>query len=384
MFSNRNNMKILRFILPAMLACSIANAKEAFPSYNEYPANDSRITYVARTFSEGNDVSFDWTGSYVRIAFEGDYLAIKLSDSGKDWFNIWLDSPFTKDADRIASVKGDTTLVICDAGILKEKYGKKVPKQHCVIFQKRTEGSQGRVTIHKVEARKLLQAEPVKERVIEFVGDSFTCGYGAENSKPSDPFRPEDENQNHTHAAILGRYFNADILVAAHSGQGVNRNYNDGGRGYTMVDRYLRIFDSSDQKDADTPKWQPSAFPVKPAMTIIYLGENDFSRQRQPSKRAFVEDYIKLLKEIKDFYGEEHPVLCAAPRIEVFEYVQAAVEQAKMKNVTYTGIFRQAFLLTETGSSHHPAYPAQRKIAHNFIPYVSTMTGWPIEDKAIR
>lgn len=374
-------MNVLKYLLSALLVCSIANATT--PKLNEFPASDSHITYVARTLVEGNDVSFDWTGSYIRIAFEGSYLAVTLSDSGKDWFNVWLDSPFTKDADRILTAKGDTTLVLCDADILKAKYGKKVPKQHTVILQKRTEASQGRVTIHSFKAEKILQAEPIKQRVIEFVGDSFTCGYGTENSKPSDPFRPEDENQNHTHAAILGRYFDADILVAAHSGQGVNRNYNDGGRGYTMVDRYLRLFDASDPKDKDAPKWQPESFPVKPAITVIYLGENDFSRQRQPSKRAFTEDYIKLLKEIKAFYGEDHPILCAAPRIEVFEYVQAAVEQAGMKNVTYTGIFRQAFLMNETGSSHHPAYPAQRKIAHNFIPYISTLTGWPIQEKPI-
>ena len=375
---------MMRSIYCSVLAILLCANVSAAPKINDFPANDSRITYVARTFTEGNDVSFDWTGSYIRIAFEGDHLSVNLSDSGKDWFNVWLDGPFSKDADRIITAKGDTTLVLCDADILKARYGKKAPRQHTIILQKRTEASQGRVTIHGFKAEKLLQAAPVKNRVIEFIGDSFTCGYGAENSKPSDPFRPEDENQNHTHAAILGRYFNADILVAAHSGQGVNRNYNDGGRGYTMVDRYLRIFDSSDQKDADSPKWQPSAFPVKPAITVIYLGENDFSRQRQPSKRAFTEDYIKLLKEIKAFYGEDHPILCAAPRIEVFEYVQAAVEQAGMKNVACTGIFRKAFLVTETGSAGHPAYPAQLKIAHNFIPYVSSLTGWPVEEKAIR
>ena len=375
---------MMRSIYCSVLAILLCANVSAAPKINDFPANDSRITYVARTFTEGNDVSFDWTGSYIRIAFEGDYLYVNLSDSGRDWFNVWLDGPFSKDAERIITAKGDTTLVLCDADILKARYGKKAPRQHTIILQKRTEASQGRVTIHGFKAEKLLQAAPVKNRVIEFIGDSFTCGYGAENSKPSDPFRPEDENQNHTHAAILGRYFDADILVAAHSGQGVNRNYNDGGRGYTMVDRYLRIFDSSDQKDADSPKWQPSAFQVKPAITVIYLGENDFSRQRQPSKRAFTEDYIKLLKEIKAFYGEDHPILCAAPRIEVFEYVQTAVEQAGMKNVACTGIFRKAFLVTETGSAGHPAYPAQLKIAHNFIPYVSSLTGWPMEEKAIR
>ena len=357
----------------------------AAPKTNEYPANDSRITYIARTQVTGTDVSFDWTGAYIRIAFEGNYLAIKLSDSGKDWFNLWLDSPASPQADRILTAKGDTTLVLCNPDILKSRYGKKAPKQHTVMLQKRTEGFQGRVTVHSVVTDgKLLEAQPVKERVIEFVGDSFTCGYGAENSKPEDPFRPEDENSNFTHAAILGRYFDADILVMAHSGQGVNRNYNDGGRGYTQVDRYLRTIDSSAQDDANAAMWVPADFPVKPAITVIYLGENDFSCGRQPAKRLFVEDYIRLLKEIKNFYGPQHPILCAAPRIEVFEYVKDAVDKAGLENVTYTGVFKKTFLREETGSSGHPAYPAQLKIAHTFIPYISTLTGWPLQNKEIK
>ena len=377
-------MKRIVILLCTLLAAG-PQVFSAQSQIKEFPANDPRVTYVTRAAVEGNAVSFDWTGSYIRINFEGSYLAIKLNDSGKDWFNLWLDNPNSPFADKVLTAKGDTTLVLCDPAMLKARYGKRSPKQHTVILQKRTEASQGRVTVQGILTDgRLLQAEPVRERVIEFVGDSFTCGYGAENSKPEDPFRPEDENQNFTHAAIIGRYFDADILVMAHSGQGVNRNYNDGGRGYTQVDRYLRTFDNSAPDDTDAAKWNPEMFPVKPAITVIYLGENDFSRGRQPSERLFVEDYIRLLKEIKNFYGTEHPILCAAPRIEVFEYVRAAVEKAGLENVAYTGVFRKNFLFTETGSAGHPAYPAQLKIAHTFIPYISTLTGWPIQDKAIK
>lgn len=375
----KRNLSIVLLFAAAVLT------EATSPKLKEFPAGDSRITYVARTLVKDNTVSFDWTGSRVRISFEGNYLAVKLNDSGKDWFNLWLDNPAGPFADQVLTAKGDTTLVLCDPAALKARYGKRVPKQHTVILQKRTEASQGRVTVQSILTDgELLQAEPVKERVIEFVGDSFTCGYGAENSKPEDPFRPEDENQNFTHAAILGRYFDADILVMAHSGQGVNRNYNDGGLGYTQVDRYLRTFDSSAPDDTLAAKWNPKHFPVKPAITVIYLGENDFSRGRQPAERLFVEDYIRLLKEIKAFYGDEHPILCAAPRIEVFEYVRAAVDKAGLHNVSYTGIFRNSFLRNETGSAGHPAYPAQLKIAHSFIPYVSSLTGWTLQDKAIR
>ena len=32
----------------------------------ESPASDSRIEYTGRTLTEGTDVSFDWSGTYVR------------------------------------------------------------------------------------------------------------------------------------------------------------------------------------------------------------------------------------------------------------------------------------------------------------------------------
>ena len=37
----------------------------------ESPASDSRIEYTGRTLTEGTDVSFDWSGTYVRVRFNG-------------------------------------------------------------------------------------------------------------------------------------------------------------------------------------------------------------------------------------------------------------------------------------------------------------------------
>ena len=375
-------------LLFAALLLTVAAAAKAPVRETVTPASDSRITWIARTLVEGDNVSFDWSGSRCRIRFQGNYLAIKVSDTGKEFFNLWFDREPDYEADKIITVTGqDTLIVLVNEADLAARYGKKVPAEHFVTLMKRNEGEQGITTVHAVVTRgALLQADPVKDRVIEFIGDSYTCGYGSENSIATDKFKPETENQNKSYNAIIGRYFDADILVIAHSGMGVARNYNDKLKGYTMVERYLNVFDNGFDEVPDAPKWDPSMFPAKPDITVIFLGANDFSVFRQPSKSQWKSRYAALLKEIKDFYGEDHPILCCATHNdpEIFEYVKMAVDAATLKNVRYTCLCTGVQLESERGADFHPNYAAHRKTAHVYIPYIATLTGWGLQDRPIQ
>lgn len=354
----------------------------------ETPASDSRITYIGRTLTEGGDVTFDWTGTYLRIAFEGDYLAIRASETGKSIFNLWVDRVPDAEADKIVTVTGaDTLIVLYDAREGAARYGRKVPKTHTATLMKRTEGEGGKTTLHAFLTHgPLLQAEGVKGRVIEFVGDSYTCGYGSENSVATDRFTQATENQNKAYDAIIGRYFDADIIVVAHSGMGINRNYNDKLRGYTMPDRYRNVFDNGFDEVPDAPKWSPDMSPARPDVTVVFLGANDFSTSRQPSRAAFRKDYLRLLQAIKDNYGPDHPILCCASMNdpEIFEYVKSAALECGLPNVSYVGLVSGVHAADERGADYHPSYAAHRKVAHVFIPYIATLTGWPLEDRPIR
>lgn len=71
-----------------LLAATLASAA-AWAQNTEYPANDRRITYVGRTQATADGVTFDWSGSSVRICFRGTALAIRVSDTDKDYYNLW-------------------------------------------------------------------------------------------------------------------------------------------------------------------------------------------------------------------------------------------------------------------------------------------------------
>lgn len=343
-------------------------------SLNTFDASDSRISYIGRTLSDGRNVSFDWSGTMMKIRFAGSYLAIRCSDTKANYFNVWVDHIPGPEADNVIRTCGPDTVVV-----IAENAGNGV---HDVVLQKRTEGEQGKVTVHNVITDgELLCAEGPGQRHIEFIGDSYTCGFGTENSVATDPFKPETENCNLTYAAIASRYFNADYTLVCHSGQGISRNYDGFRPGYTMTDRYSQTFDEEEETQWD------ASYGRYPDIVVIYLGANDFSTEMQPSKQTFIDRYCELLSKVKQNYGENIPVLCAAAKLDpgIFEYVKSACIASGFKNVAYIPIEDKVHDSgSDLGACWHPNYSGQKKMASIFIPYIATMAGWEMEEKPYR
>lgn len=374
-------MKHIRItILAAAFATALSSL--SLPAAETVKADDSRLVYVGRTLRQEGKVSFDWSAVYVRIRFQGNSLSTRVSDSRKNYYNVWIDRPMSEEPDKIIATFGKDSLIdIFSPSQMKARFGKK-PLVHDVVIMKRTEGEQGKTTFASFSTDgDFLQAEGLKDRLIEFVGDSYTCGYGSENSVASDPFKPETENSNKTYAACLARYFGADFIDVAHSGMGIARNYADHVRNYYMPDRYLHTFDED-----STATWNARAEVFRPDITLIYLCTNDFSTRRQPSLGSFKANYIRLLKSIKENYGEDHPILCIAGKndYQMSEYVHAAVIESGLKNVSWMAFSPEIYSMDEMGASAHPNYAAHIKKAYAIAPYIATMTGWQMTSTPIR
>ena len=360
------------------------------------PAADSRVTFVGRTLVENGDVAFDWTGVYFRIAFTGKSLSMRASDIKWDtttemaatrhnYYNVWIDAPMSAEPHRIIEVASmDTVIELIDPVFLKNS---KV-KVHQVIVQKRTEGEQGKTIIHEfaTDAKgQFLQAEPIRKRQLEFIGASYDCGYGVDDSSRLAKFTPETENASRSFPAIISRYFDADYVVVAHSGMGAARNYNSKFDGYHMPDRYLQTFDMDSAQDT---RWNATASDIRPALTLIYLGGNDFSVSLQPSYEKFRDGYYRLIRYIKDNYGEDHPVLCVSSNAHstLLDYMRDMVKFCPMSNVHFMACCPSLHLSTDEdlGASMHPNYIGHQKFSYAYIPYVATITGWGLQDNPVK
>ena len=378
------------FFLAALLLLTFTAFAETIP------ANDSRITYVGRTLVEGTDVSFDWTATYFRLSFSGRSLTMRATDTKWDatpemaatrhnYYNVWIDAPMSSEPHRIIEVaSADTIIELIDPAYLK----KSKIKEHQVIVQKRTEGEQGKMTIHEfaTDAKGVFhQAEPIRKRQLEFIGASYDCGYGVDDTSRLAKFTPETENASRSFCAILSRYFDADYVVIAHSGMGAARNYNSKFAGYHMPDRYLQTFDMD---SAQATRWNAAESDIRPAITCIYLGGNDFSVAMQPSYEKFRDGYYRLIRSIKDYYGEDHPVLCVSSKAHstLLDYMRDMVKFCPMPNVHFMACCPTLHLSTDEdlGASMHPNYIGHQKFSYAYIPYIATITGWGLQDNPVK
>ena len=79
-----------RRLIFAALALLCAGAVSA-QKRTEAPAASSEVRYVGRTQTKGGDVSFDWSGTSFECRFTGGSLAMRVSDTKKNYYNLTVD-----------------------------------------------------------------------------------------------------------------------------------------------------------------------------------------------------------------------------------------------------------------------------------------------------
>jgi lysophospholipase L1-like esterase len=373
----KNVMKI-SVLIPFLCGVLLMNGIEASSQnkemlrYKVLPGNDPNVEYVGRTAENQGSVSFDWTGVHLRTQVTGGYLAVKMSDTKGNYYDLFIDGKFSK----TFKVSRDTivTLVVNTTS-----------KAHKVLLFKRTEGEQGTATIYHFLTEKkggLKKCAATPTRKIEFIGNSITCGFGTIGSDPKAPFLPATENSYLSYASIVSRYFDADYYLVAHSGMGVVRNYGDKNpvSAYTMRQRFFQTFDMNPAVKWDFSKWKPDA-------VVIKLGTNDLSNPDiYPTEEQFVNGYLDLIASVKKAYGNV-PVVCVSSCMsgeKLYQYVQEVVKRSNDKTVHFVGLMPSLLnSATDFGACYHPNYEGQKKMASVLIPSISTIMSWPLTNKPV-
>ena len=165
----------------ALALCAASGACMAGGDMCFYEACSDKIRFTGRAAENGDgSLSFDWSGCHFTFRFDGSRCAMRAADTGRNYYNVFVDGRLYGKA----TVEGASSCVPLAEGL--------APGPHTVTVQKRTEAEQGRTTLYGVEADgALLDLPPAPSRLIEFIGDSHTCGYGTEGKTVSEPFTPE-------------------------------------------------------------------------------------------------------------------------------------------------------------------------------------------------
>jgi lysophospholipase L1-like esterase len=210
--------------------------------------------------SDGS-LSFGWPAVYVEGRFHGTAVSVSL-ETTDDRLQLLVDG-----AEKALLIQpGSTSLTI--AGL--------APGDHVVRLEKVTESQTGGsrfVGFYPAEGSTPLPPPPAHARQIEFIGDSYTVGYGNTSRSKTCTTQEVHDTTDSTQGIgpTLARAVGADYRIQAYSGFGVVRNYNGTAPGQSMVLLYPRLKpDDPTHLETDTAAW-------KPQIIVVNLGTNDFS-----------------------------------------------------------------------------------------------------------
>ena len=334
---------------------------------NSYDADDGRIQFNGRfDFQDPKSPAFDWSATSIEFNFSGTSLTILLQD-GRNIYNVLIDNQ----PQVLKTQMGVETYLLAE---------NLASGRHHAVISKRTEAYVGAAEFEGliINGGELEHPPPAPDRLIEFIGDSITTGYGNEGESPDCWFTPETQNADQTYAAMTARELDAAYTLIALSGLGVIRNLRAESTGSAetaidFIDRTLGL----------NPFVTWPADVRVPNAVVINLGTNDYSSEPFPDDEEFISAYMELLAAIRIRYPETEILAIAGPLMlgPASRMIETAVERFQTAN----GDDRVAFVFIENnlklsavdfGCDFHPNVHGHRKIADQLIPVIADQLGW--------
>lgn len=190
------------------------------------------------------------------------------------------------------------------------------PRTVQVMLVKLSESAMSTLAIDAVETDGTLSPLPDRAHLIEFVGDSITCGYGADTTAPEIAFHTNNEDVTKAYAWQAADLLDVDRTMVSLSGYGVLSGWTGDPTTPSPTQLiplyYEKVgFSYANCDDAQVQDW-PWAFEGRqPEIVVVNLGTNDASYTvDDPGKQAqFREKYQAFLHMLRRHNPQAH-ILC--------------------------------------------------------------------------
>jgi hypothetical protein len=237
-----------------------------------------RVAWLEASASAPGSLAMTWPGTALRAAFEGDSLQVIWEDGGNA-FRLIVDG---QDRGRIEAQGAQ-------GGLRTQVWTGFGPGPHLLEWIKVTEslGSVARVHAFGVPSSgRWLAAPRLKERQIEFIGDSWTAAMGNQSMVRECDWLQSQKltDMSRGFALRTAKALGADVRVVAVSGQGMNRNWNGNDPTVNLRLLYPRILQNAPEAPSLQVRlgtqdlWNPQVY-------VIGLGTNDFSTEIQAGEK---------------------------------------------------------------------------------------------------
>ncbi|RYY59996.1 MAG: GDSL family lipase [Chitinophagaceae bacterium] len=361
----RKNLIRLLIPLVILLTGCAGRGQSGSPAGDILPA--SAMHAFGRTaFSESGGLELISSASHIGFTFSGKECHIYASVSdplGHNYLQYEIDGVYQKRIRIEGTARSPVTILASGNGV------------HKVWIYKATEAQTGPVFIHKITASHITAIEKAAAPLIEFIGNSITCGAAADPSEvPCGTGQYHDQHNAYmAYGPRVARALNANFLMSSVSGYGIYRDWNSDGPTLPMVYQKLRLA-AGDNDQWDFKKYSPD-------IVSIALGTNDLSDGDGKQKRLpfdstrFVNTYIQFAQLIKSTYPDakilllSSPMMGGAKRITLQNCI-TAVKMAVDKLFPDARPARVYFFnqMSPRGCSGHPSVEDHAILADELIP----------------
>lgn len=246
----------------------------------------------------GSGIGMRFTGRYLEIPVRGGYVAEHgEADGNYARVAVYVDGVRVLDEMIDAPVKR-LTVVDQDS-----------PRTAEVQLVKLSESAMSVIGIEPLVIGEEDRLEPleVKPHLIEFIGDSITCGYGVDDEDSSHSFATATEDATRAYACHTARLLDADYMLFSASGFGIISGYTADPQQrlaeQLIPDYYHSVGFSRDRfpggMDPTKTAWDFSL--LRPETVVINLGTNDdsFCQDTREKQQEYMMAYERFLLDVR-------------------------------------------------------------------------------------
>ena len=216
-----------------------------------------------------------------------------------------------------------------------------------------------------------------KDRKIEFIGDSITCGYGVLGG-PEAPFSTETESADDAFAVQCAGALDADYQLVSFSGIGVISRYIEPEENEPLTDVLMpALYPHTDAVLAKRYGWRPESWDFSsfcPQVVVINLGTNDdsYTRGIREREERFEEEYCEFVRNIhRRNPGAEIVCTFGVMSQRLLPRVEEAVQRLSESGVPVRMHREEPMPPGEvTGCEGHPSAQRQRKMAESLTGFL--------------
>ncbi|HCS63557.1 MAG TPA: hypothetical protein DIW64_05390 [Cellvibrio sp.] len=326
--------------------------------------DNAKIRYNGRVNVTPTAALYDWPNTQIEFKTNAPQVELLLNDNRND-YNLFVDGQLKPLITGTGNMSVPVTLGM---------------GEHTVLLTKRTGpnfGSGQFLGLKLPQGGQLLDLPAAPARKIEFIGDSFTVGYGNEGpGLTCASYRPY-ENSYLSYAPIAARALGAQSRSIAISGFGAVRNYGDANTTSPtpMPFYYNRTVMERSDLMWNFASWIPDA-------VVIKLGTNDHSTQPEPPAEVFIQGIHKLISQVTAGYGQVPIFLLADSSLpQLASRMQTAAAQQRSMGNSKVNFVQVTFPpQSQLGCDWHPSVAGHEAMAAELVAAIKPILNWQNND----